>query len=140
MPVARQEPVTRFAGMAPARPADEPLLHQIIVAAHGCCWDDSVVVGCPSHDQRIELGDDPRLWSGLQLLQPLINGSQVALARFLAGGDDGLDPQRVLLSTLTRGNFFYRLLANTETQEIKAYLSLIGRQSMREACFVSMEM
>src|SRR6266566_2748821 len=125
MPVARQEPVTRFAGMAPARPADEPLLHQIIVAAHGCCWDNAVVVGCPSHDQRIELGYDPRLWSGLQLLQPLINGSQMALARFLAGGDDGLDPQRVLL-------------ANTETEEIKADLSLIGRQGMRNACLVSM--
>src|SRR6266566_3414914 len=140
MPVAGQQPIACSAGMALARPVYEPLLHQVIISTHGCCWDDSGVVGCPSHDQRIELLDDPRLWSCLQLLQPLINGSQVALARFLAGGDDGLDPRRVLLATLTSGDFFYRLLANTETQEIKAYLSLIGRQSMREACFVSMEM
>src|SRR5438105_3575834 len=97
MPVAGEEPVTCFAGMALARPVDEPLLHQIIVPAHGCCWDDSVVVGCPSHNQRIELLNDPRLGSCLQLLQLLINGSQVALARFLAGGDDSLDPRRVLL-------------------------------------------
>src|SRR6266536_5703788 len=71
MPVAAQEPVTFLAGMALARPVDEPLLHQVIVPAHGCCWNNSVVVGCPSHDQRIELCDDPRLWSGLQLLQAL---------------------------------------------------------------------
>src|SRR5207247_10937115 len=106
-----------------ARPADAALLDQIVVAAHGCGWDDSVVVGCPSHDQRIELCDGPRLWSGLQLLQPVINGSQVALARFLAGGDDGLDPQRVLLATLTRGDFFLLTPAEYRNQENQTLLA-----------------
>ena len=46
----------------------------------------------------------------------------------------------MFLSTLAPGDFLYRLLANIETQEIKADLSLIGRQRMREAGFVSMEM
>src|SRR5437870_4712993 len=96
MPVAAVQPVACFAGMTLARPVDEPLLHQVIVAAHGCCWDYSVVVGCPAHDQRIELRNDPCLWSGLPLLQPLVNGRQVTFARFLAGGDDGLDPRRTL--------------------------------------------
>src|SRR5947208_11998032 len=165
MPVAAQEPVTFLAGIALARPVDEPLLHQVIVPAHGCCWNNSVVVGCPSHDQRIELCDDPRLWSGLQLLQALINGSQVALARFLAWSDDGFALQRLLLRSKpgvschperSEGSVamsremlrcaqhdsavLYWLLANIETQENKAYLSLIGCQRMREACFVSMEM
>src|SRR5438270_3528228 len=83
MPVAGQEPVACFAGMALARPVHEPLLYQVIVTAHGCGWDDSVVVGGPSNDQRIELGDDSRLRSGLQLLQALIEGRPVALAGFL---------------------------------------------------------
>src|SRR5205085_8895575 len=117
---------------------------------HGCCWDDSVVVGSPSHDQRIELLNHLRLWSVLQVLQSLIDGSQVTLARFLAGGDDGFDPQRVfvgskspheggdnglapqrvLLFTLPPGDFLYCLLANIEPQEIEADLALIGRQGM----------
>ncbi len=133
MPVAGQEPVTCFAGMALTCPAHEPLLYEIIVAAHGGCWDNAVVVGCPSHNQWIELRNDARLWSSLQLLQPLLNSSQVTLARFFAGGDDGLDPQRVFLrsrpahersddglaprrmflSTLTPGDVLYWLLANT---------------------------
>src|SRR5712691_7906554 len=54
MPVAGQEPVACFARMALARPVDEPLLHQIIVPAHGCCWDDSGIVGCPPANQGIE--------------------------------------------------------------------------------------
>src|SRR5438128_11971591 len=103
MPVAVEEPITRFTGMALARPIDESLLHQIIVAAHGCDWNNAVVVGCPSHNQRIEFFNDPRLWSCLQLLQPLIDGGQVALARFLAGGDDGLHPQRGFLPSRTTG-------------------------------------
>src|SRR6266704_519729 len=97
MPVAGQEPVACLAGMALACPIDEPLLHQLIVAAHGCCRDDSVIVGCPSHNHRIEFRDDPLLRSGLQLPQSLINNSQMALARFLARTDESFDPQRVLL-------------------------------------------
>src|SRR6266700_2165307 len=68
LPVAGQEPIPCFAGMAFARPVDELLFHQFIVSAHDSCWYDSVVVGCPSHDQWIELRDDPRLWISLQLL------------------------------------------------------------------------
>jgi hypothetical protein len=35
MPVAGQEPVSRFVGMALARPVYEALLYEIIVLAHG---------------------------------------------------------------------------------------------------------
>src|SRR6266699_4808921 len=141
--------------MAFARPVDESLLHQFIVPAHDCSWDDSVVVGCPSRDQRIELRNDQCLWSGLQLLQPVLNGSQVTLARLLAGadnrlhplrskparerGNDGLAPRRMSLSTLAPGDVLSWLLANTEPQEIKACLSLIGRQRVCETCFVGMQ-
>src|SRR6266487_38169 len=170
LPVAGQEPVTCFARMTLARPLHESLLHQVIVPAHGCCWDNAVVVGCPSYDQRIELRNDPRLWRCLQLLQPSLNGSQVTLARFLAGADNGLHPLQVfpsivgtelapvlvpglapspvpdaglapvLVPSLIPGCFLYWFLANAEPQEIKADLSLIGHQSMRDACLVSMEM
>src|SRR5712692_3252219 len=75
MPVAGEEPLAFFPGMALTCPAHEPLLYEIIVAAHGGCRDNAVVVGCPSHNQWIELRNDPRLWSSLQLLQPLFNGS-----------------------------------------------------------------
>src|SRR5579864_4130416 len=54
LPVAVEKPITRFAGMTLARPLHEPLLHQIIVPAHGCCRDNAVIVGCPSHNQWIE--------------------------------------------------------------------------------------
>src|SRR5712692_7033517 len=133
MPVAGEKPLAFFPGMALTCPAHEPLLQQIIISAHGCCRDNAVVVGCPSHNQWIELRNDARLWSSLQLLQTLLNSSQVTLARFFAGGDDGLDPQRVFLrsrpahersddglaprrmflSTLTPGDVLYWLLANT---------------------------
>src|SRR5262249_53040711 len=103
LPVAGQEPVTCFAGMAFARPFYEPLFQQIIVSAQGWCRDDSIVVGDPSYDQRIELCNDLRLRSCLQLLQLLIDGSKVALVRFLTGSDDGLHPQRVLLPSRTPG-------------------------------------
>ena len=77
LPVASEEPVTGFAGMALARPGDKSLLQHLIVAAHGGCRDNAVVVGGPSHDQRIKFRDDPRLWCRLQLLQALLNSSQV---------------------------------------------------------------
>src|SRR5689334_19690033 len=54
MPVAGQEPVSRFVRMALARPLDEALLDEIIVLAQGCGFDDAIVVGCPSCNQRIE--------------------------------------------------------------------------------------
>jgi hypothetical protein len=118
MPVANEQPVACFAGMTLARPVEEPLLHQVIVATHGCRWDDSDVIGCPSHDQRIEFRNDPRLWRGLQLLQSLLKGSQVTLARVLAGGDNGLAPLRLFLLMLHHGDFLDCLLANTETLEL----------------------
>src|SRR5436305_2240803 len=36
MPVAAQEPIAFLAVMALARPVHEPLLHKVIVPAHGC--------------------------------------------------------------------------------------------------------
>src|SRR5258708_18458720 len=97
LPVAVEKPITRLAGMTLAGPLHEPLLHQIIVPAQGCCRDNAVVVGYPSHNQWIELLNDPRLRSCLQLLQALIDGSKVSLARFLAGDNDGLHPRRGFL-------------------------------------------
>ena len=91
MPVVAEEPVACFAGMALARPAHEPLLYEIIVSAHGCGWNDTIVIGSPSHDQRIELRNDPCLWSCLQLLQPLLNGSQVTLDSFCTRSDTDLE-------------------------------------------------
>src|SRR5260370_2428999 len=65
MPVVIKKPVACFARMALARPAHQPLPHQIIVPTHARSFDDAVVVGCPSQDQRIEFGNDLGLWSCL---------------------------------------------------------------------------
>ena len=46
----------------------------------------------------------------------------------------------MFLFTLTHGHFLYHLLVNTETQEIKTNLSLIGRQRMRDTRLVGMEL
>src|SRR5712692_5508082 len=68
MPIAGEQPVACFAGMAFARPVDEVLLQQIIVSTHSCGWDDSGIVGCPAANQGIELRNHPRLRICLQPL------------------------------------------------------------------------
>ena len=57
-PVACEEPVTSLGGMTPSRPAQEQLLHQLVVLAQGGGFDDPVIVGGPSVNERIEYLDD----------------------------------------------------------------------------------
>src|SRR5579859_1842107 len=136
LPVAVEQPVARLAGMAFARPVQQALLDESIVPAHGCCRNNTIVVGYPSHDQRIQFLNHPCLRSHLQLQQPLIDGRQVSSVRFLSGGNnqgEGLPPP-------WKSRLLPWLLPNIESQKIEADLTLIGVQGMRDTCFVGVKL
>src|ERR1700694_2371173 len=54
LPVAIQEPVTRFTRMTHACPVYELLLHELVILAHACGLDDSVVIARPADDERVQ--------------------------------------------------------------------------------------
>ncbi len=61
MPVASEEPVTSLLGMTSSRPVQEQLLHQFVVCPQAGGFDDPVIVGGPSVNERIEILNDQGL-------------------------------------------------------------------------------
>jgi hypothetical protein len=58
---------------------------------------------------------------------------------FLAGFDDGFEPQWLPMPAFARVGFTHTELADGEAQEIEADLPLEGGQGMRDACFLGAE-